>query len=193
MIFQSFISGQDRQISPAVLRMMRDGGRAFTGNLGTSPSQARQRAHDSARVTKPGGRPGGDLGLLDRRDPGLWPFTPMRRCRRGDARGSWGVRAGKGRMSRRFRRHRLWVDPAGSPAGFPLNHRLIVAEEAIAAVIATVALGDRAVVPGVGRAVGARPAPTRRLGSGMGRCRSSLDQALPVAGLAVARGRGGRS
>jgi hypothetical protein len=36
---------------------------------------------------------------------------------------------------------RLWVDPAGSPAGFPLNHRTIVADEAIAAVIATVALG----------------------------------------------------
>jgi hypothetical protein len=33
------------------------------------------------------------------------------------------------------------VDPAGSPVGFPLTHRLIVADEAIAAVTATVALG----------------------------------------------------
>ena len=55
---------------------MRDGSRAFTGNLGTSPSPVRQRAHDGARVTKPGGRPGGDLGLLDRREPRVGAFHP---------------------------------------------------------------------------------------------------------------------
>ena len=36
---------------------------------------------------------------------------------------------------------RLWVNAAGSPAGPPLNHRLVPALEATAAVIATVALG----------------------------------------------------
>jgi hypothetical protein len=36
---------------------------------------------------------------------------------------------------------RLWVDPVGSPTGFPLNHRLMVANEASAAVTATVTLG----------------------------------------------------
>jgi hypothetical protein len=36
---------------------------------------------------------------------------------------------------------RLWVDSAGSPAGFPLNGRAVLADEAIAAVVATVALG----------------------------------------------------
>ena len=36
---------------------------------------------------------------------------------------------------------RLWVDSAGSPTGIPLNHRLVLAQEATAAVIATVALG----------------------------------------------------
>lgn len=35
----------------------------------------------------------------------------------------------------------LWVDAAGSPTGIPLNHRLVLADEAFAAVIATVALG----------------------------------------------------
>ena len=33
------------------------------------------------------------------------------------------------------------MDPAGSPTGFPLTHRLIVANEAIAAVTAPMALG----------------------------------------------------
>jgi len=36
---------------------------------------------------------------------------------------------------------RLWVDSAGSPTGIPLNHHLVLAQEATAAVIATVALG----------------------------------------------------
>jgi hypothetical protein len=36
---------------------------------------------------------------------------------------------------------RLWVDSAGSPTGIPLNHRQVLAHEATAAVIATVALG----------------------------------------------------
>ena len=33
------------------------------------------------------------------------------------------------------------MDSAGSPTGIPLNHRLVLAQEATAAVIATVALG----------------------------------------------------
>ena len=45
---------------------------------------------------------------------------------------------------------------------------------------------DRDVVPRVRRALGAWPAPARRLGSGMGRCRPRMGQALPVAGLAAA-------
>jgi hypothetical protein len=36
---------------------------------------------------------------------------------------------------------RLWVDSAGWPTGSPLNHRLVLAHDATAAVIATVALG----------------------------------------------------
>jgi hypothetical protein len=36
---------------------------------------------------------------------------------------------------------RLWVDSAGSPTGFPLHRSAVLADEAIAAVIATVALG----------------------------------------------------
>jgi hypothetical protein len=36
---------------------------------------------------------------------------------------------------------RLWVDSAGSPTGFPLNHRLVLAQEITTAVIATVVLG----------------------------------------------------
>lgn len=36
---------------------------------------------------------------------------------------------------------RLWVDPAGSPTDSPLNRRLVLADEAIAAVVATLALG----------------------------------------------------
>ena len=39
------------------------------------------------------------------------------------------------------RRVRLWVDAAGSPAGPPPNHRQVLADEAVAAVVATVALG----------------------------------------------------
>jgi hypothetical protein len=35
----------------------------------------------------------------------------------------------------------LWVDAAGSPAGPPLNHRVAVAREATAAVVAAAALG----------------------------------------------------
>jgi hypothetical protein len=59
--------------------------------------------------------------------------TPDGRPRTGRIPVSAGLAAG--------RTVRLWVDPAGSPAGFPLNHRLMVADEAIAAAIATVALG----------------------------------------------------
>jgi hypothetical protein len=36
---------------------------------------------------------------------------------------------------------RLWVDSAGSQTGFPLNPRLVLADETFAAAIATVALG----------------------------------------------------
>jgi len=36
---------------------------------------------------------------------------------------------------------RLWVDSAGSPTGFQLDRRAVLAGEAIAAVVATVALG----------------------------------------------------
>jgi hypothetical protein len=36
---------------------------------------------------------------------------------------------------------RLWVDSAGAPAGPPLNHRQVLADEATGAVVATVALG----------------------------------------------------
>ena len=36
---------------------------------------------------------------------------------------------------------RLWVDAAGSPTGPPLRHRSVVADEAMAGVVATVALG----------------------------------------------------
>lgn len=35
----------------------------------------------------------------------------------------------------------LWVDAAGSPAGPPLSHRAVMADEAAAAAVATVALG----------------------------------------------------
>ena len=35
----------------------------------------------------------------------------------------------------------LWVDAAGSPTRSPLNHRAVVAREAVARVVATVALG----------------------------------------------------
>ena len=35
----------------------------------------------------------------------------------------------------------LWVDAPGSPTRSPLNHRAVVAREAVAAVVATVALG----------------------------------------------------
>jgi hypothetical protein len=36
---------------------------------------------------------------------------------------------------------RLWVDATGSPAGAPLNHRAVVADEAAAAAVASGALG----------------------------------------------------
>ena len=36
---------------------------------------------------------------------------------------------------------RLWVDAAGSPTGPPVKHRSVVADEAMAGVVATVALG----------------------------------------------------
>jgi len=35
----------------------------------------------------------------------------------------------------------LWVDTAGSPTGPPLSHQAVMADEAAAAVVATVALG----------------------------------------------------
>ena len=60
-------------------------------------------------------------------------WAPDGRARTGRIPVSAGLAAG--------RTVRLWVDPAGSPTGFPLNQLLIVADEAIAAVTATVALG----------------------------------------------------
>jgi hypothetical protein len=36
---------------------------------------------------------------------------------------------------------RLWVDAAGSPAGFPLNHLVVLGQEITAAVVAVVVLG----------------------------------------------------
>jgi hypothetical protein len=59
--------------------------------------------------------------------------TPAGRPRTGRIPVSAGMAAG--------RTVRLWVDSAGSPTRFPLNHRLALAHEATAAVIATVALG----------------------------------------------------
>ena len=35
----------------------------------------------------------------------------------------------------------LWADTAGSPTGPPLSHRAVMADEAAAAVVATIALG----------------------------------------------------
>ena len=35
----------------------------------------------------------------------------------------------------------LWADTAGSPTGPPLSHRAVMADDAAAAVVATVALG----------------------------------------------------
>jgi hypothetical protein len=49
--------------------------------------------------------------------------------------------------------------------------------------------GDRAVVAGMGGAVGARPATASRLGCGMGCCRPSGDPALLVTGSALTAGR----
>src|SRR5215471_9561951 len=80
----------------------------------------------------------------------------------------------------------LWVNAAGSPTGSPLNHRLIVVGEATAAAVTTRRTGHHLAVPGVGRATHAGPAPACSVGSGHGRCRSPVDQAVPVAGLAVA-------
>ena len=59
--------------------------------------------------------------------------TPDGRARTGRIRVSPSMAAG--------RTVRLWVNAAGSPAGPPLNDRLVPAYEATAAVIATVTLG----------------------------------------------------
>ena len=59
--------------------------------------------------------------------------TPDGRARTGRIRVSPSMAAG--------RTVRLWVNAAGSPAGLPLNDRLVPAYEATAAVIATVTLG----------------------------------------------------
>jgi hypothetical protein len=59
--------------------------------------------------------------------------TPGGRARTGRIPVSDGMAAG--------RTVQLWVDSAGSPTGIPLNHRLLLAHEATAAVIATAALG----------------------------------------------------
>ena len=83
---------------------------------------------------------------------------------------------------------RLWVDTAGLPTGPPPSSSALVANQVLAAAGSHRA-GDRAVVAGMGGAVGARPATASRLGSGMGCCRPSVDPALLVTGSALTAGR----
>ncbi len=83
---------------------------------------------------------------------------------------------------------RLWVDAAGTPTGPPVNHGAVVADEAAAAAAATGALGLVLLCLAWAGRQRLDRCRLHRLGSGMGRRRPPVDQALPVAGLAVATG-----
>jgi hypothetical protein len=93
-----------------------------------------------------------------------------------------GIALAAGRMVR------LWVDAAGLPTGPSPSSSALVANQVLAPAGSHRA-GDRAVVAGMGGAVGARPATASRLGSGMGCCRPSVDPALVVTGSALTAGR----
>ena len=107
---------------------------SWAGHHGAAGLRAGRSWHKVSAVLLQGAPAPSATGGVLRSYPVLARWTvPNGRPRTGRIPVSAGLRAG--------RTVRLWVDPAGSPTGPPPNHRLMVANEATAAVTATVTLG----------------------------------------------------
>ena len=148
----------------------------WAGRTGATGQQAARSWHQvSAVLRQAAPAPSFSRELLGSSRVQAWWTAPDGRAQAGAIPVSAGLAAGHTVP--------LWVDEAGSPTGPPPSHRAVLAREAAAGVVATVALGIALLcLASAGQWVLDR----RRLaalGSGMGRCWPPVDQALPVPGL----------